>query len=163
MSSQVDGILDALVTKVDDNKSVVQTVTRVIESLDVLERQARQDSSIFPKAVIYVGLSEIPQEGQSRGSNAIGSTVSYRLPISIDLIIKPDTDLQSEREAVIKEVRDIIEVPGATITANNYRIVLPFLSVERGVNYDPANPRAIQLAFGTLNFAIDYDFTMGSS
>ena len=163
MATEADAIIDALAAKLNTGKSIVQTVTTEFESLDTLEKQARKDSSIFPKAIVYPGGSETPQTASTGGSEALGNVAFYRLPVGVDIIIKVGSDAQTEREAALKEMRDLIEVRGATITPERHRIVLPFTSVERLIIYTPSNKRELVLAFATLNFAVDYKYVIGDS
>jgi len=159
MSSEAYDVIAAVATLIDSNKSVIQTVTTVYQSLDVLEREARETPSIFPKAIIVFGVTETPQTNR-----AIGKTMYYLLPVAVDIYVPEVSDIQLERENCIEEVRNILEADANTlITANQHRIVLPLSSVQRLVTYQSDNPDELILGLASVTFNVDYRYEKGTS
>ena len=155
--SQALDCLEAVQTLVNTNKSVIKTVTSEYMDLGAIQEEMSIVPANYPKAFIIIGAEEFPID------NPIGKVMRMRLPMWIDIYLKAGANLQSEREAAIKEARDIIENPANSVIAGQHRLHTQELIVERLITYTTDNPNEIVVGAASLQFAVDYSYTRGAS
>ena len=159
MSTEAYDIVVAIDSLIDTGKVEIKSVSSIYKTLDELEEEARKTPANFPKAIVWFGASESPDTSQT-----IGSTLRYFLQIGIDIYVIRDTDIQLEREIALKEVRDKIELPAnSLLTANNHRIVLPVINVQRLITYESGDPHELVFGLASINFNVMYSFIQGDS
>ena len=159
MSTEAYDIIVAVNSLIDTGKTEIKSATTIYKTLGELEQEVRKTPANFPKAITYFGASESPDTNAT-----IGSTLRYFLQISVDIWVIRDTDIQLETEIALKEVRDKIELPAnSLITANNHRIVLPVINVQRLITYEAGDPHELVFGLASVNFNVMYSFVQGDS
>lgn len=160
MSSKAYDILQAVVTDIDTNKSVINTVQDEYKNLHELIQEANEVPGNFPKAIVIFGENELPVQADRQ---TIGKRVDYLLPIFIDIYTVKSSDLMLENENALKEVRDLID-NDKKWTANNFPTQYPIDPVQRATVFD-TNNQIPSVVFGvtSLQFRVLYWFDRGQS
>jgi len=155
--SQALDCLEAVQALINTNKSVIKSVSTDYMDLGMIQSEMVTVPANYPKAFVVIGAEEFPV------GDPLGKTMRMRLPMWIDIYLKAGSNLQSEREAAIKEARDIIENPANSVIAGQHRLHTQELLVERLITYTTDNPNEIVVGAASLQFAVDYTYTRGAS
>lgn len=159
MDSEAYLILKDYETKLNADKSLIQTVTTKYMSLDKIRDDMRANPGDYPKVSCSIGGIEIPDTAQT-----VGKAMRYLLPIIADLYVKESSDIQLEASRALKELRDITEKEDNTyFTPNNHSIVLPFTNVQRLITYTATDPLELIIGLSSINFNVRYAYTRGDS
>lgn len=156
--SKATDILQAIKTAIDAARVVVQTTETDYLPLDEIVAEMVGLPANFPKAFII-----FPAIDEEDVSTTLGSQRKYELPVAVDAFIVRDTSLLTEMDAVVKELRDIIETQG--------RLGLDFviaindeISITRQVSWNTTTQKWPVL-FGAISiaFTVTYYYTEGDS